>query len=180
MTDCMPDKDHRGHPRQKRLETTDGRQIFMDMESLLFSSAGQEILALNDRSQTNILSEMSVQIKADRNIQMETNGSVTIGAGVYMHIKQRGTINEIVFSGNEITHRAVRHDYSSGEQSPKRVEEKAEGSAFPSMELAGELFGMFACGNTDPVEKAFMEAQPIAASPDTGKWKKAGVGFGIH
>ena len=39
---------------------------------------------------------------------METNGSVTIGAGVYMHIKQRGTINEIVFSGNEITHRAVR------------------------------------------------------------------------
>ncbi len=180
VTGCMPDKDHRSHPRQKRLETTDGRQIFMDMESLLFSSAGQEILALNDRSQTNILSEMSVQIKADRNIQMETNGSVTIGAGVYMHIKQRGTINEIVFSGNEITHRAVRHDYSSGEQSPKRVEEKAEGSAFPSMELAGELFGMFACGNTDPVEKAFMEAQPIAASPDTGKWKKAGVGFGIH
>ncbi len=81
--------------------------IIGQSESLLFSSAGQEILALNDRNQANILSEMLIQIKADRNIQMESNGRVTIGAGTYMHIKQRGTINEII-------HRAVRHDYPSG------------------------------------------------------------------
>lgn len=180
VTDCMPNREDKRHPRQKRFETTDGRQIFMGKENLLFASSSQEIMSLDDRNQANILSEMPVQIRADRNIQMETSGAVTIGAGTYMHIKQRSTINEIVFSGNEITHRAVRHDYSSGEQLPKKVEEKAESPAFSSVELAGELFGLFACGNMDPVEKAFMEAQPVAASPDTGKWKKAGIGFGIH
>lgn len=178
VTECIPDRDGRRRPRQKQLGTVDDRQILMGTGNLLFTSGGRETLSLDDGDQILVQSEKPVQIEAEETVRMEAGGGVSIGAQAFMQLSQSSTANRMVFSGNGIVHSAVRHNYASGVQSPKKPEERAEGPVFSGMELAGELFGLFASGNMDPLERAFMESQPMAASPDRGKWKKIGKGFG--
>lgn len=181
VTECMPYKINGRFYKQKKFDTAEEKQILLGETSILLgsdSNGQRQYVSLADRKGISIASRSSAKLRAGEKIKLHAEGGISINTAAWMSIKQSNTVNEITFSGNEIIHTATQHSYSSGTQSPKKTEQKADTPVFQSMELANTLFGMFAQDPMDAAEKALMGAQPIAGSPNTKKWKSGGSGFG--
>lgn len=180
VTDCMPDPAGGRNYRQRRLDTAEGKRIFLGETGAALGSGnnGKKAVSLADSKEIGISSDRSVRMRADGTIRFRASGGINASTGAMLSIEQSGTINGIVFSGNEIVHTASMHTCSSGPQVSKEPEEQAAPPDFSAMELANALFGMFAQEPGDAAQRALMGAQPAAGSPDAEKWKSSGRGYG--
>lgn len=180
VTDCMPDPAGGRNYRQRRLDTAEGKRILLGEAGAMLGSGknGKKFVSIGDPKEIGISSDRSVKMRADGTIRFHASGGIHASTGAMLSIEQSGTINGIIFSGNEIVHTASRHTCSSGPQVSKEPEEQAAPPDFSTMELANALFGMFAQEPGDAAQRALMGAQPAAGSPDAEKWKSSGRGFG--
>lgn len=180
VTDCLPGQAGKRDHKKKTIRTGYGKYLSLGARNILLGDENAGVLqraVIEDNREINIASPLPIIWEADKEIQIFCDGAVNINSLIWLDIAQGGTSNEILMSGNEIVHKAVRHSYSAGEQRTRQLEKPAEDSYFSSMDLADVVLGILQESPSDPVSKAIMGAQPVACSPDRRKWKNTGTGF---
>lgn len=181
VTHCLQEEKNGSNFKEKQMHTDQKKMLLLGEHQMIIGSLGKrrsQHITFKENAGINVSSELPVVLNSQKNIKITAVGGVSVCTSLWMEMKQANTQNKIVLSGNEIVHTAIQHHYSSGKQKPKTFEQNNDVPYFPSMELAGDLFGMFSHENSDPAVKALMGAQPIACSPNPKTWKAQGTGFG--